>query len=59
MIPEPAAAAVSDVAALAVVAVVAVVPLACVLMVALIRGYTIHLSMHRPPYAVRRRRSRE
>jgi hypothetical protein len=46
----------SDAVTLAVVALAAVVPLACVLFVALLRGYTISLHMHRPLRERRRRR---
>lgn len=38
----------SDVVTLAILAVIAVVPFAMVFLVALLRGYTIHLSMRRP-----------
>jgi len=46
----------SDVVWLAIIALVAVVPLAAVLMVALMRGYTISLHMRRPGWERRRRR---
>jgi hypothetical protein len=46
----------ADVISLAVVALAAVIPLAVVLMVALLRGYTIHLSMWRPGFPRRRGR---
>lgn len=49
----------SDTAALAFVAAVAVVPFAVVFIVAMIRGYTIHLSMRRPIRARRRRRDQD
>ena len=48
--------AISDVATLALVALVAVVPLACVVGIALLRGYTISLHMKRPQTIRRRRR---
>lgn len=47
-----------DALTLAIVALCAVVPLAFVLSIALLRGYTISLHMRRPEGAWRRRRDR-
>ena len=47
-----------EIIALCLVALCAVVPLAFVLLVAMLRGYTISLHMARPPAAWRHRRGR-
>jgi hypothetical protein len=44
---------------IAAIALVATVPVAVVVIVALVRGYTIHVTMHRPPHAGRRRRRKD